>query len=284
MSEGLVSALQILHPDHDVEGVHTYRLFTDERDAIVARLRDADLLFVLPLRACFGELSRSNVASLGPPVQFVPKVSFPAFQPDILYLYRDDRSVVQSPLTDYSSNIAVAAYMNGLGVARTLALFNALVYEALGYFEITARCGEALVAEFARYGIDVAAAFERWSRADGCFMYSANHPKSFVLADVALEASRAAGLDVPDRFPCPEMMPDRLGEWVIWPVYPEIARRIGRTGHTFFKALPNGRMNLLGLEDFVERSFRLYDADDMSRWAISRRLAASRATLSRLVQ
>lgn len=281
--EGLVAALQILFPQHEIEGFHTYRLLTPDHDAISERMRGADLLFILPLKSTFGAFSKQAVASLGPQIQFVPQVAFPAFQPDILYVSKG-KGWVQSPLTDYNSNIAVAAYLNGLGIGRTLSLYNSLIYEAMGYFDIVARCRATLIAEFARYGLDIVAAAERWSAQSGCFMYSINHPKPFVLADVALLASRAAGLPVPERFPCPEMMPDRLGEWVVWPVFPEIARRLGRDGHTFFKAPPNGRTNVFDLETFVAGSFRLYDSDDVSAWTISRRLAASKARLAALVQ
>ena len=165
----------------------------------------------------------------------------------------------------------------------TVGLFNSYIYAALGYFDVLPHAKEEMLAEFARYDIDLTSALDGWLDRSDCFMYSQNHPRGYVMADVALEAARAAGFDVPAVFPCPDMMPDRLSESVMYPVFPEIAARLGKTGHTRFKALTSERMNVMTLEHFVERSFRLYDLADASRWVIPPRVAASKATLETLL-
>lgn len=282
--EGLVSALQILMPEAEIEGFHTYRLLKPDRDEIQQRLARADLVFALPMEAYFGTFAEPNIGDLFAHVRFVPHLAFPAFHPDIVYITTGEAHTrVQSPLTDYNSNIVAAAFLLGLDVERTVGLFNAYIYRALGYFDVLPHSKQEMLAEFAHYGIDLANAFEGWLRHADCFMYSQNHPRGYVIADVALEACRVAGFDVPAVFPCPEMMPDRLAESVMYPVFPEIAARIGKKGHTRFKALTTDRMNVMSLDTFVERSFRMYDLEDASQWTLPTRVAASKAILETLL-
>lgn len=282
--EGFVSALQILLPEAQVEGFHTYRLLKPDRAEILESLRSADLVFALPMDPQFGDLAEDTIHDVVPNVRLVPHVNFPAFHPDIVYITKEGSAArVQSPLTDYNSNIVASAFLLGLDVERTLKLFNSYVYQALGYFDVLPHSRRELLDEFGRYDIDLSAAIGQWLGHAECFMYSHNHPKGYVLADVALEAARTAGLNVPATFPCPDMMPDRLAQWVMYPVYPEIATRLGKRGHMCFKALSFDRMNVLRLDDFVERSFRMYEEDDPAKWILPERVEASKATLSALL-
>lgn len=280
--EGLVSALQVLLPDWEVEGVHTYRLRNADGADIAARLRSADLVFAMPLDSTFGAFSEVEIRATCARVQFVPPVIFPAFHPDITYLPKAGNVHVQSPLTDYNSMIAVCGYMLGFGVEKTLGLYNAYVYQKLGYFDILPRCRSDLIADFADHGIDIREAVDRWIAHPDCFMYSSNHPRAHVLADIALAACRAAGLPVPEAFPCPDLMPDKLATWVMYPVFPEIADRLGKKGHYCFKALSFDRMNVHSLEAFVDRSFRAYTEENPASWQLPLRLENSRAHLQRL--
>lgn len=281
--EGLVSALQIIFPNSEVQGFHTYRLLGADREDIRQRVRESDILFTMPLTPNFGEFSESAAQDLCEKVQFVPQVVFPAFHPDIIYIARNDGQHVQSPLTDYNSNIAASAFLLGLGVDQTIQLYNTYIFQAMGYFNLFPQCERDMLTDFDAYGINLRTALERWNEHPDFFMYSTNHPRGFVLADVAVEASRAAELDAPSVFPCQDMMPDRLAGWVIYPVFPEIAARLGKRGHYYFKSLSLDRMNVMALEDFVERSFRLYERENTSEWVIPTRLETSKKTLKGLV-
>lgn len=281
--EGLVSALQIMFPAYDVEGFHTYRLLGDDRSELQERLRAADIVFALPLEAKFGDLSFDRIHRLGPKVQLVPHVVFAAFHPDITYLERSDETRVQTPMTDYNSTIAIAAYLLGLDVERTLRLYNAYTYQAVGHFDLVENSARSLLADFIVRGIDLKAALDRWLRHPDPFMYSMNHPRSFVLADVALAAARAAGLAVETSPPGLDRMPDRLAEWVVYPVYTEIAARLGKIGDYRFKGLPAEGPTPFSLRDFVTGSFASYDREDISQWEISKRIASTKEVLGNLV-
>lgn len=281
--EGLVSAIRILFPSYDVEGFHTYRLLGDDRAEIHEDLLSADLVFALQLDAKFGDLSADRIGTLGPRIQFVPHVVYAAFHPDITYLERRHGTRVFTPLLDYNSIIAVAAYRLGLDVTQTVRLYNAYVYQALGYFDLQASSGRSLISDFRHHGIDLSEALPRWLQVPEPFMYSMNHPRSFVLADVALEACRTAGLTVGRRFSHPAALPDRLAEWVIYPVFPEIAERFGKVGGSGF-ALTAEQHKTLSLDEYVEQSFIQYETENMADWDISERLDRTTAIIGRLLE
>ena len=155
--DGLVSALRILFPTADVEGFHTYRLLKEESAEIQADVRTADVAFVLPMDDKHGNLAFDRIQTLGPKIQFVPHVVFAAFHPDIIYLEREDGPRVQTPMTDYNSLIAAAAYLAGLDAHQTTRLYNAYTFQALGYFSLLDGSKASLLVDFAFHGIDLRA-------------------------------------------------------------------------------------------------------------------------------
>ncbi len=280
--DGLVSALHILFPTADVNGFHTYRLLGGDREKIHADVASADILFTLPLDKTFGDLSFDRIQTLGPKIQVVPQVVFAAFHPDIIYLERVDGTYVQTPMTDYNSLIATAAYLNGFDVKQTVRLYNAYTYQALSYFGHLDESAASLLADFASHGIDLRDALGRWLRRPEPFMYSVNHPKHFVLADVAVAASRAAGLWDGRSTPSFDTMPDHLARWVVYPVFKEIATRMGKAGSTHFKLVGEDDNNCLSLDTFVTRSFESYAKEETSEWVLPPRLASARSILRHL--
>ena len=280
--DGLVCALRILFPRDDIAGFHTYRLLTDDRAEIHDDLRTADVVFALPLGPDYGDLSFEKIQTLGPKIQFVPLVVFSAFHPDITYIERLDGRRVQTPMTDYNSIIAVASYLLGFDARQASRLYNAYTYRALGYFDLVEQSQLSLLGDFAAHGIDLRAALGQWLRQPDSFMYSMNHPKSYVLADVAVAASRAAGLCDERAQPSFEDMPDHLGRWVVYPVFREIASRLGKSANEQFKLIGADGSERLSLETFVMRSFEGYKNDDPINWIVSKRIVATQSTLARL--
>ena len=280
--DGLVCALRILFPGADVEGFHSYKLLGDERAEIHDDLRTADVVFALPLESKFADLAYDRIGRLGPKIQFVPHVVFSAFHPDITYLERLDGSRVQTPMTDYHSIIALTAYLMDFDVDRTVRLYNAYVYQALGYFDLAESSRQSLLTDFAFHKIDLTAASARWLKQTSPFMYSMNHPKSFVLADVALEASRATGLWDDRPAPSFDLIQDHLSRWIVYPVFKEIAARLGKVGSYRFKLIGSDEAAAMSLEEFVRRSFDGYAREDASRWVLSTRTVATRATIASL--
>lgn len=103
--------------------------------------------------------------------------------------------------------------------------------------------------------LDLEGAFDRWVT-HGCFAYTVNHPKLLVLSSIAeailnkLCLSPSSMLRRPEEF-----LPDQLSKIVVWPVYPEIAEKLGLEGNYIFK-IGNQRLTL---REYIEGSFKCYN-------------------------
>lgn len=192
-------------------------------------------------------------------IHFWPNFYYPGFHPDIVYVQAGE-NLVHSPLGDYNSALVVYGWMKKLSIKETLALFCEAVFEHLSYFEYMAHGDEYMLQEGLKTSIDMAPLLAGWKKR-GCFAHSVNHPKLFVICDIARALLKNAGIECvvpePERF-----LTDPLAE-VIWPVYPEIAARIGTEGDYWFKVptskcRPGRTVEIIGLEQFIERSFELY--------------------------
>ena len=150
--------------------------------------------------------------------------------------------------------------MSGSIADQTVARFNGSVFARLGYFagSLWASSEQGLLNSGCDAGLPVERYFRSWVRR-GCFMYSANHPKLFVLADLAAAALAACGLTVDSRL-CDDYVPDDTKLGSIWPVYPEIAARFGLRGSYRYKGVSEfgGTCPYLDLKEFVEASFIFY--------------------------
>ena len=92
-------------------------------------------------------------------------------------------------------------------------------------------------------------------------MYSMNHPKAFVLADVARALLQREKLPIQD-VDFDDFNVDDIVRGSVFPVYPEIAEHYGHRGSYTFK-LANYRLSrsvgeFMTLRQFVESSFHVY--------------------------
>ena len=181
----------------------------------------------------------------------IPTISFNAYHPDICYLLQDGKAF-KGPLGDYHSAIAFAGFREGLSVDATARLFNEATYERLGYFQRWDAAREHLLDIFSRAGLDLRTQFVNWSRNDA-FMYSNNHVQVRCLHDLAKEILRRAG----KKPTYADVLPhDNLLNGPVYPIYPEIAQRLGVPGSYLFK--PGGHYRFIRLGDFIAQSFDLY--------------------------
>ncbi len=96
-------------------------------------------------------------------------------------------------------------------------------------------------------------------------MYSVNHPKLFVLADLAAGALASCGVTADPQL-CEDYVPDNVKLGAVWPVYPEIAARFGLNGSYRFKGNSSydSTNPCFDLREFVEKSYALYRRDDLA--------------------
>ena len=90
-------------------------------------------------------------------------------------------------------------------------------------------------------------------------MHIVNHPKIEVLAQLAQLGAKQAGLS--GALAPPEGVPDRLARCQTWPVYPELARRLGVPGSLTFtgrKEMLFGRKatRTMEIDQVVAKSYR----------------------------
>jgi len=187
-----------------------------------------------------------------PKVWKVPTIAFNAYHPDICYLQLEGKPL-KGPMSDYHSAIAYAAWQLDWSLERTIEAFEARTYEALGYLDRWDGAKRALFDRFAAEGWDIAPHFARWTRSADAFMYSINHVDVHCLRDLAHDILRRAGMPVAQEYIAPH---DNLRNGPMYPVYPEIAARLGVRGSMHFKV--GGEYRFIRLPQFVQESFETY--------------------------
>jgi hypothetical protein len=133
-------------------------------------------------------------------------------------------------------------------------LFNSFTYARLGYFdEYRLAVGQLRrIGEFME--VDLVNCLPRWLES-GCFMYSFNHPRMIVLLDLARLLLKRASVSPAVVYIDPGSVRGDLSG-VTWPVYPEIAKRLGVPGDLAFKL----RNRTITLEQMIKGSFDSYTA------------------------
>lgn len=191
----------------------------------------------------------------------VPRVIFRGFHPDMVYLRANARELNTS-FGPYHSAIAYAGFRMGVGATELMPAYGGELFHRLGYDEIYRASKEELFAEGDACQINLRPAFEKW-RASGCFMYTFNHPKVHVLADIARLMLDTIGH--PSTAGAVEgLLRDDLVLRPIWQVYPDLAQQLDIPGGFGFKrgtvdqkSDASGFIGNLG--DFLSESMSLYE-------------------------
>jgi hypothetical protein len=240
--------------------------------AMAALLAEHDLIFAQPMAELRAVLEQC-VPWVSAKVRHFPVVNFNAYHPDMVYVADTVAGGhLQGPMGDYHSAIALWAWMQGLDLDRTLSLFRSEVYEALGYFDYWPSAVRELELAGKHAGVPLGDLLERWRRR-GCWLYSLNHPKQGVMADVVRRVLLREGIDpIPNA---EDYLTDTLSVHPSWPVYPEIGERLGIQGHYLFKRAAglgsaDNPVPFMGLPEFVAASFETYSGYGRERLACGR--------------
>ncbi len=188
-----------------------------------------------------------------------PRVWFNAFHPDLVYVAHTPAAVAP-PMGMCHSSLVLYGWHRALSVAQTAKLFCDPVFERLSFFRSWDAAKRALLEEGECVGFPLGALFDGWARS-GAFMHSCAHPALSVVADIARGLARRAelsvALDAPEYY-----LNDPLLNLGVWPIYPEIADRLGCAGSYAFKAAhPAAWMttpDIFELDEFIARSFEAY--------------------------
>jgi hypothetical protein len=191
-----------------------------------------------------------------------PLLIFTAYHPDLILVFDPTKrnSLVHCGTGHCHSALVFFAYRAGLPVEAALRLFRREVYEALGYFDVWEGAAAALIEQGRQYGLDLGADFVRWTNR-GCFMYSVNHPKPYVMYDIARMLLRSVGRPSgPIDFDTYAV--DDIVRGYVFPVYPEIAEFYGVSGSYIFKASHYRLSKTLGrfwdLPGYIQHCYEVY--------------------------
>jgi hypothetical protein len=262
-SFGVAYGMKLLNPASQVDRFTIVRKGVADLKMLARTLAGYDHVFSLEFQQGFLRGGGwDELRAIMPKVSPIPSIVFSGFHPDTIYILDATRGgqPIEGPTGPYHSAIALFAYLRGMSVEQTEALFSADLFDALGYFDVWPESSREFLDLAKASGLDLSAELLRWSRA-GTFMYSMNHPKAFVLFDVAKALlSRARLPAAPVEFD--DFAVDDIVRGAVYPVYPEVAERYGHRGSYVFKranyALGRSVGEFLGLRDFIEACFAVY--------------------------
>ncbi|MFZ1123645.1 MAG: WcbI family polysaccharide biosynthesis putative acetyltransferase [Candidatus Baltobacteraceae bacterium] len=263
---GMRVALQALVPGALIDAYHVGVHPAITAGEIAARLSTYDFVISQMLSVHgYPELEFERVREQTRAASLIPPLVFTGFHPDSCYIFNNGQAVA-SDVGFYHSAIAAAGFLLGLASKRTLRLYNAYIYEELGYFADFEISRRHLVAFFSNYGFDLSLHIDNWL-SDGCFMHTINHPKVNVLATLATLGAQSAGI-IEAEVCTPRNLVDPLEENVAWAVYPEISKRLGMAPGPGFRRAARGNEagRSVELGSFVHSSYERYE--DVPREAL----------------
>ena len=265
-ARGLAQAMRLLAPKSPVRYLAMGSLKRDHGhiDGLIRVLEAHDHVFsqVFPT----GLIPGGDVATVRarePRLKLFPAIVFSAFHPDMVYAGQaSDLAALKlapSPMGQYHSAIALCAHRLGLDADRTRSLFREDVFARLGYLDHWEPAVRELVGSAAGTGFGLERELTLWARR-GAFMHVMNHPKAFVVGDIARRLLAESGFS-PEPVAIEDYLGDELAQDVIWPIYPPIAEHFGLTGSYLFKMKPRGDVfpRLYDLAGFIAASFSIYD-------------------------
>jgi len=252
----LAAALRHLIPDCEVEH-HDLSMLHDpgNQHAVAEAYGSCD--HVISVRAApeFGPLQDDVLATRVKALHFFPGLVFGGFHPDTVYV-PGGHGMLPGLTQHYHSRIAIGGFLAGRDEVATAALYNALVFGRLGYFDAYARERALAGWHFAQDGIAIEPLIDRW-RERGCFMHSTNHPMAWAYADVAVAICRRIGLIDATAPADPGEIVDDLAMHSTHPVLPPLAARLGVPAQSQFK-LPGHAGRQVALEEFLAAEFEAF--------------------------
>lgn len=211
-----------------------------------------DEAFSLRLKELYPEISTK--------IRMVPGISYTAFHPDMGYIRKASGGHLGGPMGEYHSMLVFWAWKNNFTLEMTLELFCADTFKFLGYLDHLSASNKFLEERGSLTNTPIRSLVAHWS-SYGCFMHSLNHPKLYVLADIARLILSREGISYIDGVE--SFIQDELAEHPCWPVYPAIGKILGLEGsYNFKQAKSEGGsrpISIIDLPNFIKRSFEQYN-------------------------
>ena len=160
----------------------------DSQEAIDVELDRFDKIFIHPFNDSKGRFAKTKLEK-NPSVFFIPNVVFSGFHPDCIHniSVRDKNSFSCSPVSKnaYHSKIVVNSFLRGLDEEECYSLFNPHFFSLMRYDQFYNNSVVVLSDLLKSCGLNAEYLLNKWLD-NGCFMHTVNHPKSYVLIDIAI--------------------------------------------------------------------------------------------------
>lgn len=223
------------------------------RATIVEEISEYDVIFTLPIEGpMYGAFTHNDLAEKQKVILY-PTISFTGYHPDCGYL---NLGKLKSPIGDYHSLIAVAAYLNGATVEAAQRLYSTDVYEQLGYLRRFELEIQRLKAVFAKFDLGSGDAVSK-TFYQKKMMHTVNHPRLAVLDFLAKDLLVKGGINY-RHIDSSEYLSDMFPDSTVFPVYPGLVDGI-EGAFAFKPALkPVAPFAMLDLSEFLALSFDLY--------------------------
>lgn len=195
-----------------------------------------------------------------PRVITVPSINFSAFHPDICYATRPSTGELTEQ--HYNSAIALWAYRHRVPAEAAQHLFNARVFQSLGYFRGWNVEVRGLRQAFAESPLHAHfdTFFLRIQRT-GSFMHTCNHPRIHVLVRLAQLIALELGC-APTVLEQHIEVDDFLSQ-DSWPLYPEVARALSIPGGSYRWRFKN-HTHLDGVRAYLDFTYNAYQCQGIA--------------------
>ncbi|MEP7118988.1 MAG: GSCFA domain-containing protein, partial [Acidobacteriota bacterium] len=193
------------------------------------------------------------------PIGRFPKILFSAFHPDFDFVRDRSGTRFDGPCGHHSA-LVFYAWQRGMSARAAAELFTPDVFARVGYFDYWAAAAAFLVEESRAANVELEPFIPNWT-ARGVWMYSFNHPRLYVLSDVARALMERDGLAIDAEALPPN--DDALARQTVFPVYPALAERLGVPGGYRFQLArapesPDIEPPVLDLPQFIDACYAAY--------------------------
>lgn len=198
-----------------------------------------------------------------------PEFYFSGYHPDVVVQHVGDQTLL-GPGGMYNSSLVLHGFLERWSIEDTRSLFRGEVYDHLGFASYWGASVQSMVDEVDRCGLNGREMVSKWLL-EKPLCYTPNHPKMSVVGHIARGLVDKIGLRPAARYP--EMF---TGDWLaahgVWPIYPEIAKRLGVPGSLNFNFDTSAHFlkGVIGLDRFIEKSFEAYEKQAFARSDVQR--------------
>lgn len=197
-------------------------------------------------------------------ISFYPNVVFRGSHPDCIYV-RSNSKTIKSPIGDYHSAIIFNSYSHGLTEKECRELFIPEFFNLLGFGEQYYAHLKALSQRLTETGLDGDYLTQKWA-ALGHFMHTINHPKLFVLEDIAKHLLDVNQINYDQHLKIDDFLSDPYKTNVIFPIYPSQPMSKKYHNGLVFKIANDLTQNhyekWMSLNDFIHGSYQIYKENE----------------------